>query len=194
MKKRDFLQELKRRLKGLSEEELTEKLAFYNEMIDDRIEEGFSEEEAVADIIGSEGFGSECDTEELLGHGKKGRSRLGAFEITLIVLGSPIWISAFAALFSLVVGVFAAVWAVAVSFWAVVLSLAVCSVAALVVAVAFLAMGKSAAGLMLLSGSLLCAGFALLLFCISKWITQGAIVLTKGFVNIFLRRSRRGER
>ena len=50
MNKQDFLKELSRALSGLPREDLEERLAFYSEMIDDRMEDGLSEEEAVADI------------------------------------------------------------------------------------------------------------------------------------------------
>ena len=45
-----FLLELHERLSVLPEEEIEERLAFYNEMIADHMEEGLSEEEAVAAI------------------------------------------------------------------------------------------------------------------------------------------------
>lgn len=45
-----FLSELRNRLFGLPGEEIEERLSFYNEMINDRMEEGLSEEEAVAAI------------------------------------------------------------------------------------------------------------------------------------------------
>ena len=50
MNKQAFLEELTRRLSGLSQSDLEERLAFYGEMIDDKVEDGLSEEEAVAGI------------------------------------------------------------------------------------------------------------------------------------------------
>ena len=50
MTKHDFLELLEEKLSGLPEKELAERLPFYGEMIDDRMEEGLSEEEAVAAI------------------------------------------------------------------------------------------------------------------------------------------------
>ena len=45
MTKIDFLLELSDRLEGLNEEDRDQSCQFYGEMIDDRIEEGMSEEE-----------------------------------------------------------------------------------------------------------------------------------------------------
>ena len=50
MNKREFLQKLENGLSGLPREDIEQRLSFYAEMIDDRIEDGFSEEEAVAGI------------------------------------------------------------------------------------------------------------------------------------------------
>ena len=45
MTKNEFISRLRARLSGLPKDEIRERLAFYGEMIDDRIEEGLSEEE-----------------------------------------------------------------------------------------------------------------------------------------------------
>ena len=50
MRKKEFLSALRRKLKGLPKREIEERISFYGEMIDDRIEEGFSEDEAVEKI------------------------------------------------------------------------------------------------------------------------------------------------
>ena len=50
MLKQEFLNALKEGLKGLPEKDIEERLTFYGEMIDDRIEEGRTEEEAVNEI------------------------------------------------------------------------------------------------------------------------------------------------
>ena len=45
-----FLADLQERLYGMPQEEIEERLSFYNEMINDRMEEGLSEEEAIEAI------------------------------------------------------------------------------------------------------------------------------------------------
>ncbi|MBR5538496.1 MAG: hypothetical protein IKU61_01205 [Clostridia bacterium] len=47
MNKQEFLEELRKGLSGLPKEDVRERLNFYGEIIDDRIEEGLTEEEAV---------------------------------------------------------------------------------------------------------------------------------------------------
>ena len=48
MLKTEFLEQLRAGLAGLPQEDIDGRVAFYSEMIDDRMEEGLSEEEAVA--------------------------------------------------------------------------------------------------------------------------------------------------
>ena len=50
MTKMVFLLRLQAQLQGLPPQEVEERLHFYGEMIDDRMEEGVSEEEAVAAV------------------------------------------------------------------------------------------------------------------------------------------------
>ena len=50
MTKTEFLNRLKDKLKGLPDSEITERLNFYGEMIDDKIEDGILEEKAVGEV------------------------------------------------------------------------------------------------------------------------------------------------
>ena len=50
MNKQEFLGVLRKGLSILQDDEAEERLSFYREMIDDRVEEGLTEEEAVREI------------------------------------------------------------------------------------------------------------------------------------------------
>ena len=50
MNKNEFIEQLRLKLSELPKREVQDRLDFYIEMIDDRMEEGISEEEAVRDI------------------------------------------------------------------------------------------------------------------------------------------------
>ena len=47
MNKQEFLMQLRKGLSYMPQEDIEERLTFYSEMIDDRMEEGLSEEDAV---------------------------------------------------------------------------------------------------------------------------------------------------
>ena len=50
MNKAEFLNELRTKLNGLPQNDIKERVSFYTEMIDDRVEDGMSEEEAIEQI------------------------------------------------------------------------------------------------------------------------------------------------
>lgn len=50
MNKQEFLTELRAKLSGLPTDDVEERLSFYGEMIDDRTEEGVTEEQAVEEM------------------------------------------------------------------------------------------------------------------------------------------------
>ena len=71
MNKQEYLASLRAALACLPESEIEESVAFYTEMIDDRVADGLTEEEAEAEITGIEdeikARMTELDTDELRG-------------------------------------------------------------------------------------------------------------------------------
>ena len=125
MKKREFLAVLQRSLYNLPQNELNEQLNFYSEMIDDRMEEGLSEEEAVSKIGSVSDILSQIGNEKNISSAvseKEAKKKLSAGMITLLILGSPVWaallISTAAVFVSVVISLVAAIFAVAVSLCA----------------------------------------------------------------------------
>ena len=182
MNKQQFISELRERLTGLPDEELRERLEFYSEMIDDRIDEGLSEDAAVADI-GSvdETVGrilSEIPISTLVRDKITPKRRLKGWEIALIIIGSPIWASLLVSALSVVISLYASVWAIIVSLWAMFGSVAACSVVA-GAGIGFIIGGNTLSGLALLGVGLLCAGLSIFLFFGCKATTDGLVRLTK---------------
>ena len=50
MSKQEFLTQLRKALSGLPQNDIEERIEFYSEMIEDRIDEGLSEGEAIAAV------------------------------------------------------------------------------------------------------------------------------------------------
>ena len=97
MTKTEFLDELRSRLSGLPQSDLDERLLYFREMIDDRMEDGLTEEEAVSDI-GSvdeivDHIMEETPLSKLVRENAKRTRALKAWEILLLVLGAPLWLS-----------------------------------------------------------------------------------------------------
>lgn len=89
MTKQLFLNELSAALHGLPREERYRTLSYYDELIDDRVEDGQSEEEAVESLGSPEQIAREIlGEEEPAPSTSKGRK---VWLIVLLVLGFPLW-------------------------------------------------------------------------------------------------------
>lgn len=181
MNKYEFLAELCTRLQALTEEDAKRSVDYYSEMIDDRMEDGLSEEEAVAAI----GSMDEVVNTILAGTPlpqppipqPKVTRRLRWWEIVLLVLGSPLWVS-------LAIAAAAVVFSVWISLWSVVISLYATSVALGASAIgcilgSFFMFQAPGATLVALGAALVCAGLAILFFMLSNLAAKGMIALTK---------------
>jgi len=119
MDRHEYLSALKERLAALPAEELQRTMEYYEEMISDFMEEGMSEDQAVAmlepvDIVAAKILAESPS--------KPDRTR-NVLTIALIALGSPVWLSVLIAVAAVVFSIYAVVWAVILSVWAVVVSL-----------------------------------------------------------------------
>lgn len=150
MDKNTFLSELQKRLKGLPEEDVQRTLEYYREMIEDRMEEGLSEEEAVANIGSVEEI-----AEPLLP--KSAKRKMKAWEIVLLVLGFPVWLPLLVAAAAVVISIVATIYAVDISLAAGCLGGVLC-------AVVYLIQCNWAGAAFLFGCGLVCGGLALLCF------------------------------
>ena len=196
MTKLKFLLELEKNLSALPQEDIEERLTFYSEMIEDRVEEGISEEDAVAQIgnieeiaaqiladhkVEEPAFGEETVTAEgaPVTEPAQPKSRMKAWEITFLVLGSPIWLSLLIGVIAIVFSAYVSLWSVIISLWAVFVSLAACAVALPIGGIAFICNGYVHYGLAGIAASLVCGGLAVFLFFGCKLTTKGIVILTK---------------
>lgn len=186
MKKREFLMELQNQLSGLPWEEVKERLDFYSEMIDDRMEEGVSEKEAVARIGSVDEIASQILAEiplaKLIKEKMKPNRRFKTWEIVLLAVGSPIWLSLLLSAFAVLISLYAVLWSGVISAWAVFVSSAACVLWGIVggIVVAILQNGWS--GLATIGMGIFCAGLTIFLFYGCKAATKGMVWLTKKMV------------
>ena len=180
-----FIGELRHRMAGLPQETVERTVDYYSELIADSVEDGLSEEEAVARLGSIEEIVASVvkDTPltqivetRIQERKKKGSS---GWVIALLILGAPVWlpllIAALAVLFALFVGL----WAVVIALWAVVAAVILTGLAAMVAGVVELCRLHLPQGLVLLGGGLVCLGLCALLFLLMKLITVGTVKLCK---------------
>lgn len=183
MNKIEFLTVLRERLQGLPEEDINKSIDFYCEMIDDRVEDGMSEEEAVEALGNIEEIISQILSEvslpKLVKEKVKPKRALKAWEIVLLVLGAPLWIPLLAAVILTVLAVYLFVWSVIISLYAVDLSIAVSGLACIGVAVALLFDGQFVPAGVVFGTGLVCMGLAILLLFAFNLVTKGILWVSK---------------
>lgn len=96
MNKVQFNQELRKRLLVLPDLEIEKSLSYFNEMIDDRIEEGMSEEEAIANLgdirfLAEKILEEEGNTVEQIGSSGATVSNTPKSKSLLAIIGLPFW-------------------------------------------------------------------------------------------------------
>lgn len=196
MNKAEFLDALRKALTGLPKDEVEQRIEFYSEMIDDRIEDDLSEEEAVLDIGSIDEIVDQITADIPLGRLVKERikpkKKLSGWNITLIILGFPVWLPLLAAVFAIAAAVYAVIWAVDISLWAVFASFVGSSFGIAVISAMYFAQGNIPVALATSGAALVCVGLAILSFFGCKAATKGTILLTKklalGIKRLFVRK------
>ena len=181
MTKKEFLAKGRKALSHLPKEELEERLAFYSEMIDDRMEEGLSETDAVMQILKSEetvahlfldeSFEEEKDEE------KKGMGE-GA-KTALIVAGSHLWFALTVAAVVLWISLAATAFSVVVAVWSVFISFAVTAPVSILGGIVIALFGRPLAGVAMVGVGLICAGLAVFTYYGAKAVGKGGWWLVK---------------
>ena len=176
MDKQAFLGQLGKKLVGLPHDEIAERLAFYSEVIDDRMEEGLSEDEAVAAAGSVDELTSQVITDSLLVENIKmsnaAERRLSPQEILLLILGSPIWLSLLVAAVAMILSLY-------VSLWAVFGSLVGCAFGGIGAGIFLVCRDNTLSGVAILGAGILCSGISIFLFYSCKAASVGTISLTK---------------
>ena len=195
MTKSEFLDALRTRLSGLPQSDVEERLLFYSEMIDDRIEDGTDEEEAVGAIGSVEDIVAQIISDvpltKIAKERIKPKRRLRAWEIVLLAVGSPIWLSLGIAAVVVVLALYVVLWSLIISLWAVFASLIACALGLTVAGIAMIggpyvfagvimaAESQVLSGVAMIGVGLVCAGLGIFLFFGCYAATKGAVLLTK---------------
>ena len=185
MKRSEFLEELKARLWAMPEGDVQNSLDYYSEMIDDRMEDGLTEEEAVAAVGDLEEIVKQILSEtprppqvvEPIKKQKPEQKNTKTWLILLAVLGSPVWLPVAAGLLATVLSVYVSLWTVVISLYATFAALAASSLGCILAS--FFVVGGMASATVVWGVALLCAGLAILILLLSNLAAKGLVKLTK---------------
>lgn len=196
MNKSEFLAALREKLNGVPEEDINKSLDFYEEMIDDRVEDGMSEEEAVQALGSMEEIINqillEVSLPKLVKEKVRPKQALKAWEVVLLVLGAPVWVPIVLALCSVVLSCYLVVWVMIISLYALDLSVVLSGIALVVMAFTALVQGNFAVFGMMFGCGLMAVGLSILLFFGFNLVTKGILWLSKkiliGIKGLFIKK------
>ena len=184
MNKVEFLEMLKVRLQDLPQDEIDRSVMFYDEMIEDRKEDGMSEEEAVTALGNIDAIVEQIMLDRplptLMREKIRPKRNLTPFEIALIIVGFPIWFSLLIAFFAVIVAVYVSIWAVIISLYATVLGLAIGGVGGVIITLMSFGVYPFL-GTLTLGGSLFVLGVGILMFFPVNLLAVALVKLTGRF-------------
>ncbi|MBQ9151067.1 MAG: DUF1700 domain-containing protein [Clostridia bacterium] len=183
MSKQEFLLALRGALADLSEADIKASLDYYAEIIDDQMEEGIDEADAVASlgsvVTVAEQILMDLPLPKLVKARVKPKRRLRAWEMILIAVGSPVWFPILLALAVVVLAVYIVLWSVVVSLYAADLCLAAGFLAGITGSVALFVTASPAVALLFLGAGMACAGLAIFGFLGCNATAKGVFLLGK---------------
>ncbi|MBR5421784.1 MAG: DUF1700 domain-containing protein [Lachnospiraceae bacterium] len=181
MNKEEYIQELRKRLTGLMQNDIDDRVAYYMERVDERMEAGASEEEAVAALGPVDTTVSNIMNEIPLSQLAVNRVQTGQKSsvgwILLLIFTFPFWFPLLITAAALIFALYITLWAIVLAFFAVDFALAISSIAAIPVSIAFFGAGNPAAGVFVIGIGLILLGIANLLFLLCLAMAKGCIRL-----------------
>lgn len=185
MNKASFLETLAARLSALPQSEIGKSIAYFSEIIDDRVEDGMTEEEAVASLEDIEQIVNKIMQETpmpvLMKEKFKSRRHMAPWAIVLIILGFPLWFPLFMAFFVVALSMYVVIWALVISVFALVLGLGFSGIIAFVATPFAFGLAGFASGLFFLGGSLICIGLGVLMFIAAVLFAKAVVRFTVWF-------------
>jgi uncharacterized membrane protein len=190
MLREEYINQLSTRLKENDIANADSMVEFYEEMLADRMEDGMTEEEAVASMEDIDHVVSQAKLDRPLpalmfdkvkeSHEKASKNSKGTLWIALAIIGFPVWFPLVIAFLSIVLALYISLWAIVVSVYAIEFALGVSAVAGFLGGFAFI-FGQIpfATTLALWGCALILAGLGILLWKPICLATKGMIELIK---------------
>ena len=179
MNKQEYLAQLRAALACLPEGEIEESVAFYTEMIDDRVADGLTEEEATAQLDDPKAAARAiiADLPVVPRTVVRTKQKNRALYWTLVILGSPLWLTLLLAAGMLVLAGLLTIWCLILGLWLLAAGLLAGGPLGIGVCLWALAVGQPAYGVFELGSGLLCFGLGL--FCL-----HGAVAASKTLMQV----------
>ncbi len=185
MNKNGFAESFKQKLYMLPHGEVEKSLLFYTEIIDDRVEDGMSEEEAVAALGDINEIVHEImltvPLSSLVKAKMKPKHKLSTWEIVLIIVGFPLWFPLLAAFFMVFLSVYITIWSIILALYAFVASFGLTAIACIILSILVIAQNP-VSGVFQIGCAAISIGLGIFAFIAVKNLSVWLINLTKLFL------------
>ncbi len=173
MNKEQFLSAIKIKIQGLPQSDIEKSLDYYAEMLDDRIEEGMTEEQAVAALGSVDKIVAQILTDiplpRLVQEKVRPSRALRTGEIILLILGAPVWLPLVLTVIALFLTAYLVLWTAVAVLYTLDFSALFCGVAGVFSIFPFTLSGNLLQGVFLVGSGLVAIGVGLLfLFVCNK--------------------------
>ncbi|MEG1886771.1 MAG: DUF1700 domain-containing protein [Oscillospiraceae bacterium] len=185
MTKMEFIENLKKHIELLPQNEQQRSIAYYDEIIDDRIEDGTPEDEVIEslgdmrEIVNSIMYDMSIPAlvRARVSESREKTPNRGVW-ITLAIVGSPIWFPLGLAFALLILALYATVWSLIIALYAIVLSFAIAGVVGFVGGIVSLFLKRFPLSLCAVGAALVMSALAMFMFKPVIMITKSLIRLT----------------
>ena len=109
----------------------------------------------------------------------KSKRKMKTWEIALLIVGSPVWVSLLIAAFAALCSLYISIWSVIIALWAIFGSFVGVAFGGLAVGTVFTVCGNAVSGIALIGAGIILAGLSIFLFFGCKAATEGISLLTK---------------
>ena len=194
MRKNEFINEIRGALRGYPHNEVENSIEFYSEIIDDRMENGMSEEEAVASLGDLDRIIKNIKVDmplksvirERVKENKEERIRenkhMSAGMIILLILGAPLWVPLAITAFVLFFVFYMLLWVFDIVIFAVSIALAACLAGGVVGGVISFIAGNPGTGIAWIGVGIAALGLAIFLFMAGAGVAKANCSLTGSFL------------
>lgn len=185
MNKHEFFGLLFRRLNKLPQSEIQKTVDYYNEIICDRMEDGMTEEEAVAALGNIDEIISNVMYEQPIQNlikasvtGTEDKKHMNIGWLILLIVGSPIWLSLTLAFLSVMLAVYIVVWTMVFVVYVTSASFAIAGVTSVIGGLIFFAFYPAPTAICTIGIGFVCAALAIFIGISCKYVTKGAVKFT----------------
>ena len=186
MNKKEYLDSIRSKLTGLPEKDINSAIEYYEEAIEDRIEDGLTEEQAIKAVGSPEEIAEkilmDSSIPKLISAKAKPQRTLKGWEIALIIVTAPFWIILLAFLLIMFLWVLAVLFCMIIAIICVIFGFIVGSLGGAVATIAQLFNGGGASSLAMLGMCIMGLGIGILLIIPVKAAVTGLWELISKFI------------